>query len=147
MILVIYLVLGVAFSVLAVVAKPLPLSQPKRRPERDGSSGPPTLAIRIYLVGVILLVRPPICLLKNSDLAFDVYVVLRISKGCLRFPYMFRRFSYMRFCTEYGPTRILHGLSEVFLIPSVKSNRGKFDKCPTQTKQKQDKKENDIEKH
>ena len=58
MVLVIYMLLGVAFSVVAVVALPLLLPQPKRPPEADKSPGPPKLAIKIYLLGVICSVRP-----------------------------------------------------------------------------------------
>ena len=60
MILVIYLLSGVAFSVVAVAALPLLLPQPKPPSEADKSPAPPKLAIRSYLLGVICSVRPAI---------------------------------------------------------------------------------------
>ena len=56
----IYLILAVAFSVVAVVASPLLLPQLKPSPEPDKSAGKPTLAIKMYLARVIPLARPPI---------------------------------------------------------------------------------------
>ena len=53
----IYLLLGVASSVVAVVALPLPLPQPERPPEAAKSPGPPKLPIRIHLARAIWLVR------------------------------------------------------------------------------------------
>ena len=50
MVLVIYLLLGVAFSVVAVVALPLLLPQPKPPPEADKSPGSPKLAMKSYLL-------------------------------------------------------------------------------------------------
>ena len=57
MVLAIYLLLGVAFSVVAVVALPLLLPQPKPPPEADKSPGPPKLAVKSYLLGSYLLGR------------------------------------------------------------------------------------------
>ena len=59
MVLVIYLILAVASSVVAVVALRLLLPQSKPPPELDKSPGSPKLAIKIYLARVISLVRPP----------------------------------------------------------------------------------------
>ena len=47
---VIYLLPGVAFSVVAAVALPLLLPQPKPSPEADKSPGSPKLAIKSYLL-------------------------------------------------------------------------------------------------
>ena len=61
--LVIYVLLGVAFSVVAVVALPLLLPQPKPPPEADKSPGPPQLAITVKKLSaweLSCLVRPPI---------------------------------------------------------------------------------------
>ena len=51
MVLVIYMLLGVAFSVVAVVALPLLLPPPKPPPEAYKSPGPPKLAIKSYMLG------------------------------------------------------------------------------------------------
>ena len=51
----IYLLLGVASSVVAVVALPLLLPQPKPPPEAYKSPGPPKLAIKSYMLGSYML--------------------------------------------------------------------------------------------
>ena len=51
----IYLLLGVAFSVVAVVALPLLLPQPKPPPEAYKSPGPPKLAIKSCMLGSYML--------------------------------------------------------------------------------------------
>ena len=54
----VYLVLAVAFSAVAVVALPLLLPQSKLPPEPDKSPGPPKIAIKMFLGRVMSLVRP-----------------------------------------------------------------------------------------
>ena len=51
----IYLLLGVACSVVAAMALPLLLPQPKPPPDADQSPGPSKLAIKSYLLGSYLL--------------------------------------------------------------------------------------------
>ena len=58
MVLVIYLLLEVAFFVVAVVALPRLCTTAEATPEADKSPGPPKLAIKTHLVGVTSLVRP-----------------------------------------------------------------------------------------
>ena len=71
----IYLVLGVAWAVVKVVARALLLLQKKRPPERDKSPGPPKPAIKIYLVGVISLVRPPNFLYAHLEIVVAFLIV------------------------------------------------------------------------
>ena len=61
MVLVIYLIPGVAFSVQAAVALPLLLAHTKRPPEPNRSPGPPKLDIKFYLARVTCLCSRLLC--------------------------------------------------------------------------------------
>ena len=53
-VLTIYMLLGLALVVVKVVAKPLLLLQKKPPPEADKSPGPPKLAIKTYMLGIMV---------------------------------------------------------------------------------------------